>query len=72
MFNFNRLELDPSGLDRTPKQTAALSLVRIAERVISKPVMSPLEKAETRALLETARVYLVDAGSLARKVENGS
>lgn len=58
-WNFNRLELDPS-FERTPKQQAALALVRIAEKAIAQPVMTPAEKAETSTLLDTARDYLAE------------
>jgi hypothetical protein len=62
MWNFNRIELDPSGSDRTPKQQAALLLVRVAEKSLNQSVMTPLEKTEVRQLLQTAGDFLLAEG----------
>ena len=62
MWNFNRIELEPSSADRTPKQQAALLLVRVAEKALNQAVMTPLEKTEVRQLLQTAGDFLLAEG----------
>lgn len=62
MWNFNRIELEPSSGDRTPKQQAALLLVRVAEKSLNQSVMTPLEKTEVRQLLSTAGDFLLAEG----------
>ena len=62
MRNFNRIELEPSSADRTPKQQAALLLVRVAEKSLNQAVMTPLEKTEVRQLLQTAGDFLLAEG----------
>ena len=62
MWNFNRIELEPSSVDRTPKQQAALLLVRVAEKSLNQSVMTPLEKTEVRQLLQTAGDFLLAEG----------